>query len=222
MRHAGRVSTLAESPFVARTPEQARLLLDLGYFDVLGEVMRREASAGEVARAAGLTVKQAHHRLTRLVGAALVEVCGERRRGGRPVKLYRAVAGGYRVPFGLTDAATMAELIGTIQRPFMTAYARAAAGEYGRTFGRGAEHDVFFRLDAQGQPSLYVAPAVRTEENLSGYGMFTQVNLKPEVLKELARRLRELRAWVAEQESSDPGAEPCLLGLLLMPGRLEG
>ncbi|WP_019588257.1 helix-turn-helix domain-containing protein [Deinococcus apachensis] len=215
------MTTLSSPEFVVQTPEQARLLLDLGYFDVLGEVMRCEASAGEVARAVGLSVKQAHHRLTRLVRADLVEVCGERRRGGRPVKLYRAVARGFQVPFGLTDSATMAELIGTLQRPFMTAYARAAAGEYGRTFGRGAEHDVFFRLDAQGQPSLYVAPSGRTEENLSGYGLFTQVNLKPEVLKELSRRLRELRAWVAEQESHDPGAEPCLLGLLLTPGRLE-
>ncbi|CAM2756729.1 MULTISPECIES: hypothetical protein [Deinococcus] len=38
------------------------------------------------------SVKQAHHKLTRLLGAGLVEVGGERKRGGRAVKVYRAAA----------------------------------------------------------------------------------------------------------------------------------
>lgn len=106
------MTTPPEIPFVARTPQQARLLLDLSYEPVLTVLLRTEASAGEVAGHTGLTLKQAHHRLTRLLAADLIVVSGERRRGGRPVKLYRAAAGVYHVPFDLTDSATMAELIG--------------------------------------------------------------------------------------------------------------
>lgn len=65
-----------------QTPQQARLLLDLAYAPALELLMHREASAGEVARETNITVKQACHRLTRLLGAGLVEVTGTRKRGG--------------------------------------------------------------------------------------------------------------------------------------------
>ncbi|WP_216318025.1 hypothetical protein [Deinococcus aestuarii] len=68
---------LPESTLTARTAEQARLLLDFASQRVLGPTMQGEVSAGEVARDAEMTLKRAHHRLTRLYAVGLIGVNGE-------------------------------------------------------------------------------------------------------------------------------------------------
>ena len=97
--------------FVARTWEQVRLLLDVNYFRLLGHLLQREASASEVAQGTGLTLKQAHYKLTRLLKAEVIDVGKERQRGGRPVKIYRPVAAEHHLPFHLTAASTFPERI---------------------------------------------------------------------------------------------------------------
>ena len=52
-----------------QTPEQARLLLDDGYTTLLSALLAGPLSAGEAAERTRLTLKQAHHRLTRLHAA---------------------------------------------------------------------------------------------------------------------------------------------------------
>ena len=133
--------------FTAQTPQQARLLLEIGGYPVLTQVLRGVVSAGEVARSTGLALKQAHHRLTRLCSAGLVEVCGERPRGGRPVKLYRARAASYRVPFSLTDSATTTELVQAISTPFMQAYTQAVAA----LLQSDEERDLLVQLNGRGE-----------------------------------------------------------------------
>jgi DNA-binding transcriptional ArsR family regulator len=55
-------------------------------------------SVVELARRLDLDLRRVHYHLTQLVSLGLVEVVGERRRGGRPIKLYRAVAPAFFVP----------------------------------------------------------------------------------------------------------------------------
>lgn len=219
VRHAEGVTTLDPSPFVARTPEQARLLLDLAYTPVLAVLMAREASAGEVARETESTVKRAHHRITRLLGAGLIEVTGERRRGGRPVKLYRAGATAYRVPFTLTDAVTMRELLEAMHRPLLDAYLRAQAAGY----GDDARASVFVELDDQGNMSHGLGRRLDVTDHRRGFGTARTASLTPETIRELKRRLQELGDWVnAQNAGDDPQAQDCILALLFTPGRLEG
>ena len=97
--------------FTARTPEQARLLQEMAYVSTLGRLLKGEASASEVAKDTSQSLQRAHHRLTRLLQEGLIEVRAERPRGGRAIKIYGAVAKEYRVPFSLTDAAIVGELI---------------------------------------------------------------------------------------------------------------
>lgn len=185
--------------------------------------MRGEASAGEVARMTDIPVKQAHHRLTRLLEAGLITVMGERQRGGRPIKLYRASSTVYQVPFALTDAATAAELVTGMTQPYLMASMEAI----GHLFMTETAQDVLVALDAQQHLSITL---VGTQgKHTSGprglFGTFTQVRLGRESRTEAERRMRELHDWLAAQEAVDmelPDAQTCIAGLFFTPGQVEG
>ncbi|SEI59023.1 hypothetical protein SAMN04488058_10165 [Deinococcus reticulitermitis] len=206
--------------FTAQTPQQARLLLDFSYFKVLGRVMREPSSAGEVAQSAGLTVKQAHHRLTRLLAVGLVEVCGERARAGRAVKLYRAVADEYRVPFALTPAATLGETLQILQGPFLAEQHAALA----HALTRASSGEVKLSLNAQGR---FQASLGETSGGGPGQGgteavfsIFAQGHCTPEVAAELERRLQALSDWFqAHAQEPGEGRRGYQLGLRLNPSR---
>lgn len=217
MRHAGGV-TLPESTLTARTAEQARLLLDFAYQRALGPTMQGEVSAGEVARDTEITLKQAHHRLTRLCSAGLIEVTGERKRGGRPVKLYRAAAPAYRVPFELTEADDVRELFAGLHRPFVDAYLTHIAA-----LVRDQVREIVLVLNSQGQLSVNYGGLMPRGDAFRAFGSVGEMRLSPATRTELERRLRELKDWTLEREQEEreaEGAEDCLLGLMFTPGRL--
>ena len=91
---------------------QARLLLDPRLHPLLTELARRgEAGAAELARALGKPLSSVHAQLERLLAAEVVELVGRRARAGRPVRLYRLPLP-WHVPFEVTPAATLRELLG--------------------------------------------------------------------------------------------------------------
>lgn len=208
--------------FVATTVEQARLLLDIPMYGVLGAVLRGPISASDAARSAHIPLKRAHAMLTRLLRAGLIEVAGERPRGGRPVKLYRAVAKAYRVPFSLTDAATSTELVRAMQAPFVAAYSRSL----GALLIEDAERDLLIRLGDRGELEATVGETERFRQGAHGVLAMTEVRLSAGDAAELERRLHELRVWAGERRQPAGGgapadAAPYLLGLLLSPGSLR-
>lgn len=185
--------------------------------------MQGEASAGEVASAAAVTVKQAHHRLTCLLSAGLIEITGTRKRSGRPIKVYRALATIYRVPFELTEAASVPESVDKLVQSFVAAYVRSI----GLRLSQEADHDFLVRLNAEGQFSVNLdGGRQETEAHPQGaYGTFSQVRLGQESRRELEKRLRELKVWASAQETRDqglPNAQACLIGLFFTPGELKG
>lgn len=209
---------LSQEPFVAQTPEQARLLLDLAYAPALAVLIGKEASAGEVAQVTTNSVKQVHHRLTRLVSAGLIEVIGERARGGRPIKLYRAVSAAYRVPMALTAAATVEEWLEGMQRPFLSAFRRAVSDTY-----RLDEDNVLqIVLDDHQHLHMSLATHGSPTSHRRGYGLVRNATLNPAAIQELKRRLNELNDWVtAQEDGGHPEATPCILALLFTPGQVE-
>lgn len=183
--------------------------------------MRGEASAGEVARVTALPLKQAHHRLTRLLDAGLIEVTGKRQRGGRPIKLYQASATVYHVPFAMTDAATAAELVTGMTQPYLVASMEAI----GHLFMTETARDVQIALNAQRQLSLTLAGDREPSGPRGLFGTFTQVRLGRASREEAERRLREFRDWLTAQEALDtelPDVRPCIAGLFFTLGQLEG
>lgn len=201
-------------PLIAQTPEQARLLQDFPTVAVLGRLLEGEASAGEIAASTGQTVKQVHHRLTRLLRAGLIEVSAERRRAGRPVKVYRALAGEYQVPFALTSAATLGELVQGAHEPMLSAHYRAVSGS---ALGK---RDLRLRRMEGGGMTLTLAEAGEAPPHAL-QSVFLSYRLTHEAASELERRLKDLSRWLSEQHRPpEEDGTDYLLGLLLAPGKI--
>ncbi|GGL12231.1 ArsR/SmtB family transcription factor [Deinococcus radiotolerans] len=195
------------------TPEQARLLLDPALLPVLGPLLRGDVSAAELARTCGLSVQQAHHRLTRLRGAGLVVVTQEQARAGRPVKRYRAAAQAFRVPFALTDHASLAELVAGLHRDLLARQHERV----GRILAAQPGRDLSLHLNALGQVSLdFDGFEDVTESVVSSHRL---VHLSPADAQELETRVQALFGWL--EDRAQPRAEglvPRLLGVFLTPG----
>ena len=185
--------------------------------------MHGEASVSEVARTTTIPIKQAYHRLTRLLEAGLIEVTGERQRGGRPIKLYRARSTVYQVPFGLTDASTMVEMVTAMTQPYLMASMQAI----GHLLMSEPDRDVLVALDAQQRLNITLVSRQSTDTlGLRGlFGTFSQFRLGREARGEAERRMRELHDWLVTQEIRDtasPDAQTCIAGLFFTPGQVEG
>ena len=200
-------------PFTVQTAAQARLLLNHTYGRVLGAVMAGDASASGVAARAELPLGRAHHRLTRLLDAGLIWVGAEQKRGGRAVKLYRAAAS-YTVPFELSEASTVEELMAQMFRPFMAALIRHQAATL-----NDERRDIRLRLDTKAQLQYDFGAPRLPEELWTAYGTVGTVYLVPEDALSLRRELTRLRAWASERHTDD--AQSYLLGLMFTPGGLE-
>ncbi len=201
-----------EECFTAHTPAQARLLLSMRTAAVLGALQGEARSAAEVARAVEEPLSGVHRTLGQLVEANLARMVGLRARHGRPCKLYMARAAEYEVPFALTDAATVQELMAAQYRPFFEGFVRHQArllNEQGRDT---------LRLELPGgQPSYSVRGS--SGQGLSqAYGLFAALRL---TRAQAAALQAELRALGEQYSRSSDHGPPYLLGLLLVPGELE-
>lgn len=201
-----------ESRFTVCTPEQARLLLDPALLAPLGHLMRGEVGAAELARACGLSVQQAHHRLKRLLAAGLVCVTSEQARAGRSVKRYRAAAAAFRVPFDLTDHATLPELVAALHRdPLVRHYERT-----GRVLSTQPGRELSVHLNDLGQVTLEIEGV---DDALSSViSSHRLAHLSAADAQELEVRLRDLFEWLdARSQSRAEGLSPRLLGVFLTP-----
>lgn len=117
----------------AEDPLAARLLLDEGVRDVLGPFLDRACSAQEVATELGRDLDWVLYRVKRLHQAGVLEVVGERRRGGRPIKLYRSRYGTWFVPFEALPFADVEETLTALHVAQARRVARASARHLART-----------------------------------------------------------------------------------------
>jgi hypothetical protein len=62
---------------------------------------RQPLSIGELSGRTGIELKRLHHHVTRLCRIDLLRIDSERRRPGRPIKLYRASSASFFIPFEL-------------------------------------------------------------------------------------------------------------------------
>ncbi len=103
----------------------------------------RPRGVAEVAAELSIDLKQLHHTVTRLCRLGLLEVVGERKRAGRPIKLYRCTGSSYRIPSKLAPV------------PF----SRGLAAELQAAIARDAvatTEGMVFALDRQGRVAGHV------------------------------------------------------------------
>lgn len=106
-----------------------RVLLDGAYSQVLGAFMHGSSSVKRAADAIGWPLKAVHDRVRTLEHLGLLHVTHLEPRRGRPIKHYKAVAGGFFVPFHATTALSfegfIAETLQPAQAHFNQLFARA-------------------------------------------------------------------------------------------------
>ncbi|MVN89112.1 hypothetical protein GO986_20435 [Deinococcus sp. HMF7620] len=209
---------MSPTMFTATTSTQARLLQQVACLRLLAPLCQRSLSASEVAHLARVPLKATCHYLAQLVSAGLIVVEGTRPRTGRPVKIYRAVASGFRVPFTLTSHATIRELLDRVSGEFVQEVDLHLA----KLFAADLQTDLLITPDGQGHLRTTLAPQnVQPDTSLPGaLSLLSRCRLTPATQRELEGRLRDLTTWLTEQAAQQRQtleAEPCLVGLLFTP-----
>ena len=99
---------------VVTDPEAANLLSDPAQLELLEPFFRGDVVLGELAKELGVKLNTLLYRVNKLVDLGLVEVVREEPRRGKPVKVYRAAARVFFVPFESTTSVNLGELLGSM------------------------------------------------------------------------------------------------------------
>ena len=96
---------------VVTDPEAANLLADPAQLELLEPFFRADVMLGELAKELGVKLNTLLYRVNRLIELGLVEVVREEPRRGKPVKIYRATAKSFFVPFESTTSVSLGGLL---------------------------------------------------------------------------------------------------------------
>lgn len=129
-------------------PGAVRLLLSDHYLPVLRRLMLDEWTVADLARACGLPINAAHHRVQALLREELAEVVATRPRRGRPVRVYRAAAEAFFVPYAATPAASPEALVAGREEAFTRSFDQALV-QLGQSLVRD-EREIGVRLYREG------------------------------------------------------------------------
>ncbi|PYE51917.1 hypothetical protein [Deinococcus yavapaiensis] len=198
--------------FVASTPLQARLLLDLSNASLLSLLMASERNASSLAAELAVDVRKVHYKLTRLCEGGLIGVTREEKRAGRPVKYYEAFDRAYHVPFSLTDAATLRELLGALYTPFSS----GALDSMASGLARREAHTLSLTLNQNGLLQLGF-DARPSETHFSTWGAFALTDEQAVTLRARLFALYEEYRALSPRE----GARSYFVGLTITPGELQ-
>lgn len=201
-------------------PAAVRLLLSPRYQPVLRRLMLGEWAVADLARACGLPLNAAHHRVQMLLRQGLAQVARTRPRPGRPVRLYRAAAEAFFVPYTATPAASPEALVAQREQAFTRRFDQALLA-----LGQSLVHDereVGVRLYREGQQVVqdltpqagHFDPAALLQPQQPAVALISEpLRLSREEAKTLQRELVELYLRYAGR----PGPGGYLLRLHLMP-----
>jgi DNA-binding transcriptional ArsR family regulator len=186
-------------------PEAGALLSDPAWLGWLEPFLGRTSGVAEAARRLGEPLDAVRYRVRRLERAGLIEVVGERRRAGRPVRLYRSVADGFVVPFEATPFVDLEERMTGVLAHEVRAFARSAAvamrdsGLEARRVYRGPDGAVH-QESAADEEALAAAAETDPIEALS-----LLARLPRSVARDLLRELVRFARRVERLEVEPPG-----------------
>lgn len=124
------------SPPLTADAAQARVLLDPLARRVLDPFFGGGASVGGAAAYLGVKANTLLRQVRRLVGLHLLEVVRVEARAGRAIKRYQVTSQQFFVPFGVTDALTLEDLLLRAVEEPNRVIARALARQHGTEVSR--------------------------------------------------------------------------------------
>lgn len=195
------------------TAEQAAILLDNRQAVLLARLTEQPVGAAELARALGRPLSSVHAALQRLLRAGLVEQVALRQRAGPPVRQYQLPVP-WTIPFEVTPAATLRELLAKSFEERLNEHLDAIAAFMGRVEGRWGV--TVSASDGIWQHTL--SPVDQPAEPLPViFAQGIQLRLSEDRAREFGERLRALMDEFAAEPSAT-GSEWAFTGLLT-PGR---
>lgn len=173
---------------------QADMLMDTDVRRYFEPFLARSISVTDAAAEVGCKPSKMLYRVGTFVRVGLLEVVGERKRAGRPVKLYRSSHDAYLIPYGLTSFATLEEAFAAGYQANARRFARLVALQL-----RGQRWDGY-RLyrHASGDPWFVGAPDETKETRLDdptrppGLDYAVDVTLTEAEAREIQVRLLDL------------------------------
>jgi hypothetical protein len=122
------IDTFLSSALRVTDPRAAAAFSDPLRRRLVLHLIGRERSLAEIAADTGLDLKRLHYHVTVLTGLGLLAVAHERKRAGRPIKLYRATAKAFFVPEAATHSGPAEVLTAELRRSLAKQRARSHAG----------------------------------------------------------------------------------------------
>ena len=139
--------------FVVTNPEMAEVLSDPAHLRYVAPFIEHERTVGEVAQETGSALSTTYRRVQRYCKLGILELAHERKRKGKALKVYRAVADAFFVPNRLTDGEERSS--------------ERWGAHWERDFRRGLRHAYAAQLDGWGQ-RVYRKDGVFTTSLASG------------------------------------------------------
>lgn len=204
------------------------LCLSREYNRLIEALMLEPLTASGLAVRAGSDVKAVHHKVTRLVGAGLVEVVGTEQGKTRPMRQYRSVAHNFFIPYQAMPAETLEELTTTLSSEFDTrllrALVRATAPliEHDSAFGMRFQHEgdhMSMNLTAQG--AFFDLETLLEPDQPAVVADWDILHLTPAQAKELQHELKALHRRYQELSQQNKDKSRFLLRLTLCPDLAE-
>lgn len=203
-------------------PRAAAIVADPAQLRYLSPFVGHTRLASDAARELGVPLTTLLYQIRKLQRVGLLRVERVERRGGSPLKYYRAVADTLFVPFEATTAETLEALLKGWEEPWLSMFHSGYANALGEA---GANWGVRVWRDDAGE--VRVAPATSLEGPLDA-----ATPTMPAVLDELvpflyldhndAKALQRDLLSLLGHYSGRGGREPYLLRLMLTPLRERG
>lgn len=188
-------------------PRAATLLSDPDWVPWIEPFLGRTRSITEAAEELGRPLDAVRYRVRRLHEVGVLEVVGQRKRSGRPIRLYRTVADGFVVPFEATPFVDLEERVLAGMTAQARSFARSAAqllregGAEARRIYRAPDGTV--HQEAAADDAMLAAAAERDPlESLS-----LEVSLPRSVARQLLRDMIALAQRAEQLDVEQPRAE---------------
>ena len=216
MKHEdlGRLS--GDDALEVTNPEQVRLLTDPVSKSYFKPFLGQALSVSEAADVSGCSLSTMLYRVRTFLDAGLLEITRTQKRKGRPIKVYRAVANAFFIPFVATDFTDLEERYRKQLMPITNAVARGLATAHRSSPKRG---EFIFRDESD---TVWTVPTAMTKgEVVSQEGLVATLrdivlNLSIEEAEALFGKLEQLFEEVYER-GSNPSGRPYVLQVALVP-----
>ena len=150
--------TSASSTLVVTDLEMAKVLSSLEHLRYIVPFLAQERTVGEVTAELDSHLSTTYRRVQRYCDLGILDVVREKPRKGKPLKVYRAAADAFFIPFQLTDEQSSAPWYEQWNQDFQRGFKHAFGNQLGDWGRRIHRKDGVFTIDLAKGPAEDLNP----------------------------------------------------------------